>query len=154
MPTTMSPQKPSRTNLIGKTPAQKVCIVLGVAFIVVGLIGVTIPGLMGMHLSMLHNMIHLFSGLVALGFGMSSANRAFNYCVIFGTVYALIGMSGFLLGQPGYPSFGNMESDQNLLKIIPGYLEFGTMDHLVHFLIGAFLVFTAFTFRKEKDVNP
>jgi hypothetical protein len=63
----------------------------------------------------------------------------------------VVGIMGFLFGVPGYPTVGNMEADQNLVRIIPDILEMGTMDHIMHFLIGTFLLFTAYTFRKERN---
>lgn len=133
-----------------RTGPQRVCISGGYGFIVVGFLGVVMPGVLGLHLSVLHNLIHIFSGAIALWCGYSSAARAFNFNLFFGALYALSGIVGFILGEPGYPSVGHLEADQNLLRVIPNFLEFGTMDHTFHSLVGIFLLFTAYTFRKEK----
>lgn len=56
--------------------------------------------------------------------GSLSAARTF--CLVFGAVYLLLGVAGFLLGTGG----------ERMLHVIPGTLEFGTMDHVIHVLLG------------------
>src|SRR5262245_32228927 len=118
--------------------AHVVAITLGTVFILVGLVGYAFPGLLHAHLSVAHNWIHLASGTLALILGLAGtlgAVRSFN--VIFGAVYGLLGVVGFLLGQPGAATVGDMGSDNRLWALIPGVLELGTMDHLIHVLVGA-----------------
>lgn len=150
MPTVMKPQHYPQRGTASRTTPQKICISLGVAFISVGFVGVLIPGFLGMHLSMAHNMIYIISGAISLWSGYSNLNRSMSFCIGFGTLFGLLGIAGYILGEPGYPGVGNMEADQNLFRMIPNVLEFGTMDHIVQLLISAFLLFTAFTFRKAK----
>jgi uncharacterized membrane protein HdeD (DUF308 family) len=153
MPAVLNPQQSTQNKITEKTATQRACITLGSILIMMGLAGVLIPGLMRMHLSMLHNLVHILSGVFAISFGLSTSRKAFNYCLIAGAFYGLLGIFGFLVGSPGYPTVGNLEADQNLVNIIPNFLEFGTMDHILHFLIGGFLLFTAYSFRKEKDAR-
>src|SRR5688500_7644103 len=42
--------------------AKRICTVLGVVFLLVGLAGFAVPGALGMHLSPAHNVVHLVSG--------------------------------------------------------------------------------------------
>jgi hypothetical protein len=58
--------------------------------------------------------------------------------LVFGAVYLLLGVAGFIAGAEGTVSAGmpGMSPDPNLLKIIPGVLEFGRWDHIVHVLLG------------------
>lgn len=133
-----------------RSSIQKVCIVMGVAFVLVGIAGILMPGLMAMHLSMAHNLIHLVTGAVALAVGYSDSSRkAYTFAVAFGVVYGLLGVLGFIVGQPGYPGVGHMEADQNLLRVIPNVLEFGTMDHAVHTLLSAAFLFSAYAWKKR-----
>lgn len=134
-----------------KTVAQKICISVGTALIVLGLIGVSVPGFLDMHLSIIHNVIYIGSGAVAVWSGFSSLKRSLNFCIGFGTAYGFLGIAGFVLGEPGYPRVGNLEADQNLFRIIPSVLELGSMDHIVHMLISAFLIYTAYSFRYIKN---
>lgn len=149
MPTIMnrhhvSPQESERSA------PQKVAISMGIAFLLIGVVGVVLPGFVGMHLSVAHNLVHIFSGILALWCGYTRPKRAYNFCLWFGAFYGLLGIAGYLMGVPGFPVAGNMDADQNLFRVIPNVLEFGTMDHIVHLLIATFLIMTAYTFRKEK----
>ena len=123
--------------------AKLVCKLLGVVFILVGVAGFAAPGLLGTHLSLAHNAVHLISGAIALYFGFAgSASGARGFCLVFGVVYLLLGIAGFLMGHPGASTItGMMMEDSRLWKIIPGTLEFGKMDHVVHCLLG--IVFLA-----------
>jgi hypothetical protein len=118
--------------------ANTVATILGIGFILVGLVGLIAPSLMGMHLSLSHDLVHLISGAAALYFGLAGSVRAAKlFNLIFGTVYLLLGVVGFLAGHSGSPSPGVPgPSSSNLLKVIAGSLELGTADHSVHILLG------------------
>ena len=123
--------------------AKKICTILGAAFLLVGIVGFIAPGLLGMHLSAAHSVVHLLTGAVALYLGLKgSASAAKTFCVVFGAVYLLLGVAGFVAGSSSDPtSTVPGPPDARLLKVIPGLLELGTMDHAVHILLGAiFLV--------------
>lgn len=132
-----------------RTFTQKVCIGFGIAFVLLGLGGLVMPGLLGMHLSLLHNLIHLASGAVALLCGYADDPKKSNtFCMAFGAIYALLGLAGFVFGEPGYPGVGHMEADNYLLRVIPNALEFGTTDHSVHIIIGAAFLLTYYAWKK------
>ena len=120
--------------------AKTVCKILGVIFVIVGIAGFIAPQLLGAHLSLVHNLVHVISGAIALylGFaGTEGAARAF--CLIFGVVYLLLGAAGFVLGHPGMstvPGMAEMGSDPKLWKVLPGTLELGQRDHIIHILLG------------------
>lgn len=147
MPTTMN-RKTGRM-VSERVLSQKVCIALGIFFVFVGLTGVVTPGLMGMHLSLIHNTIHLASGALALWTGYSeNIKRSYAVCVSLGLLYSAIGVLGFVMGTPGYPNVGYSQMDQYLLRIIPDSFEIGTSDHLIHMLIGVtFLIGAVFSKR-------
>lgn len=153
MPIAMNPRHVPFRERTDRSGPQKVAIILGICFLVIGLVGVLIPGLMGMHLSVAHNVIHIVSGMIAIGCGYSSSNRAYYFCVIVGALYGFLGIAGFMMGEPGYPAFGHMEADQNLFRVLPNVLELGTMDHLVHMFISAFLILTSYSYRKDKRTS-
>jgi hypothetical protein len=93
----------------------------------VGLLGFAAPGFIGMHLSALHKVLFLLSGAVAIYFGLKATPAAASiFCMVFGAVYGLLGLAGFVLGGSDYT-----------FTIIPGALVLGTMDHLVHLILGA-----------------
>lgn len=122
--------------------AKTIATILGVAFILVGIIGFISPGFLGTHLSTTHNLVHLISGAVALYFGLAgtlSAARMFD--IVFGIVYALLGVCGFLLGSGPDRMFEALSSLG---------LHLGTMDHIVHILLG--VVFLIGGFLTKADV--
>jgi hypothetical protein len=135
--------------------AKTICKLLGVVFILVGIVGFLAPGLLGMHLSLSHNLVHIVSGALALYFGFAGTlSGARLFCIIFGVVYLLLGIAGFLAGtnQPhgvaGVPAHG---TDSSLLAVLPGSLELASMDHIVHVLLG--LVFLIGGFLTKADVR-
>lgn len=135
--------------------AKTICKILGVVFLVVGLAGFAAPGLLGAHLNLPHNLIHIISGAIALYLGFAgtlSAARLF--CLVFGAVYLLLGILGFVLGAPGVSTvagMASMGSDPNLWKVIPGQLEWGRMDHIIHVLLGIIFLIGGFLTKADLD---
>ena len=117
--------------------ANRIATILGIGFLLVGVLGFLMPAVLGMHLSAAHNVVHLVTGAVSLWLGLKgTVSAAKTFCIVFGAVYLLLGVAGFVAGAdaaPGVPG----PHDARLLKLIPGTLEFGTMDHAVHILLGA-----------------
>lgn len=141
-------------ELMARTTIQKVVIGMGIFFVVIGMAGIIMPGMMGMHLSLAHNLIHLASGALALWCGYADdPKRAQNFAVGFGIFYGLMAIAGFVMGRPGFPGVGYMEADQRLLRVIPNALEFGTMDHAIHILISAVLITSAIFYKRKSDVH-
>jgi hypothetical protein len=122
--------------------AKTVATLLGVAFLLVGVVGFALPTVGGFHLSVAHNLVHIISGVAALYFGLAGTlGHARIFDIVFGAVYGLLGIAGFVGGSPGTPSMANMPADDRLLIVIPGVLELGTSDHTLHILLGiVFLV--------------
>lgn len=119
--------------------AKKICTVVGIVFIVVGLAGFALPNLLGTHLSLAHNIIHLVSGAISLYLGLKGSEAgARTFCWVFGAVYLLLGIVGFALGTGEYRMF----------TVIAGQLELGTMDHAVHILLGALFLVGGFMSRQ------
>src|SRR5438874_2725946 len=86
--------------------AKTICKILGVVFVLVGICGFLAPTLLGAHLTPAHNLVHLVSGAIALYFGFAgSARTARVFCLIFGVVYLLLGVVGWLLGTGAEPMF-------------------------------------------------
>jgi Domain of unknown function (DUF4383) len=117
--------------------AKTIATVLGVVFLLVGIVGFVAPGFLGTHLSLAHNLIHIISGAVALYFGLAGTLAAARlFCLVFGAVYLLLGVVGFLMGAPGTATVGHIGPDSRLFALLPGTLELGTMDHTIHILLG------------------
>ena len=109
--------------------AKTVCKILGVVFLLVGLVGFVSPNLLGAHLNAAHNVVHLVSGAIALYFGFAgSLSAAKTFCLVFGLVYLGLGVLGLLLGAPPDRMF------------MLGPLHFGQADHGIHILLGVIFV--------------
>jgi hypothetical protein len=126
--------------------AKAVSTILGVAFLLLGLMGFVASSFLWMHLSVAHNIIHLASGAAALYFGLrGTLSAARNFAIVFGVAYLLLAATGFYFGNTGTdtlpPDVAAGALDSHMFRIIPGVLELGTMDHVLHLLIGGlFLV--------------
>ncbi|HEV2761936.1 MAG TPA: DUF4383 domain-containing protein [Pyrinomonadaceae bacterium] len=135
--------------------AKTICTLLGAVFILVGIVGFLAPGLLGMHLSPLHNVVHLVSGAAALYLGLKGTLAAAKtFCLAFGVVYLLLGVAGFLLGGAGPHTVTSVpahSSESSLFKLITGQLELASMDHIVHVLLGIVFLVGAFLTRADVD---
>lgn len=136
--------------------AKTICTLLGIGFLLVGVLGFVAPAMLGMHLSVTHSIIHLATGAVALFLGLKgSLGAARGFCIAFGLVYLLLGVAGFVAGTQGSPS----ESvpgppSSHMLKVLPGAFEVGAPDHIVHILLGAvFLIGGLMTRRTIPDAR-
>ena len=109
--------------------AKTVCKLLGLIFLIVGIAGIFSHNLLGAHLNMAHNMVHIVSGVVALYFGFSgSYSGARGFCLLFGLVYLLLGICGWFLGTGAEHMF-NIPPSSPILML-------GKMDHIIHVLLG------------------
>jgi len=135
--------------------ARTICKVLGALFILVGLLGFVAPGLLGFHLSLPHNLIHLISGAIALYLGLKGTLASARlFCIVFGIVYLLLGVAGYLAGadrQHTIPNLTHTGTDTNLLQLIAGSLELASMDHGLHILLG--IIFLIGGFLTKADVE-
>lgn len=136
--------------------AKTIATIMGIVFILIGLVGFISDNFMGTHLSMTHNLIHLISGAVALYLGLKgSLSAARLFCLAFGAVYLLLGLAGFLFnsgtttGLPANLTDGG--TNTHMLHVLPGALELGIVDHLLHVLLG--LIFLVGGFLTRADVR-
>ena len=106
--------------------AKTVCKILGVVFVLVGLIGFVKPDLLGAHLTGALNAVHIVSGAIALYLGFAgSLSAAKTFCLAFGVVYLALGILGMALG---------VGSDR--MWNAAGLLHLGQADHAIHVLLG------------------
>lgn len=118
--------------------AKTIATVLGAVFILVGIVGFISHDFLGTHLGTVHNVVHLVSGAVSLYIGMKGTlSSARTFCIVFGAVYGLLGVVGFVAGQGG----------DRMLSVGP--LDLGTMDHAVHVLLGVVYLAGGFLTKAE-----
>lgn len=76
---------------------KNVLYVLGVVFVLIGLLGFFNDPVLGIfEVDVLHNLIHLVSGVLLLIYGGKPAAKTL--AVVLGVVYALVTVLGFLMG--------------------------------------------------------
>jgi hypothetical protein len=79
---------------------KNVMYVLGAVLIIVGLLGFINNPVLGIFkVDVLHNLVHLASGILAVVFAGMGASQAKTFAVILGVVYALVTILGFLSGE-------------------------------------------------------
>ncbi len=146
--------KPTATFIpVQRNYSREVCVIAGVLFLVIGLVGFVVDDLLGAHLSYTHTAIFVASGALSTWFGFDSEKNARRFSYVFGTLYGLVGIAGFVLGKPGVATVANMAEDRFMWKAIPRVLEFGTADHIVHLLFAiGFLLGAALTFKSFKKI--
>lgn len=83
---------------------RKIAVLFGIIFVVIGVLGF-VPGvttngmLLGLfHVNLLHNVVHLLSGAVALYAGNYSEDASRKFFQIFGVVYGIVAVLGFYYG--------------------------------------------------------
>jgi hypothetical protein len=85
--------------------AKKLVMLLGVVFVLVGLLGFVNNPVLGLFaVDTLHNIVHLLSGVLALFFAAKGEDAAKSFAKVFGVVYALVALLGLLI--PGESIFG------------------------------------------------
>ena len=105
--------------------AKTICKILGVVFLLVGVIGFASPTLLGAHLSPPHNVVHIVSGVIALYFGFAGTlSGAKIFSLVFGVVYLALGILGMALGT----------APDRMWMVGP--LHLGQADHGIHILLG------------------
>jgi Domain of unknown function (DUF4383) len=124
--------------------AKTLCKLLGIVLLIVGLCGFAAPHLLGMHLTPIHNIIHLLTAAIALYLGFAGTPQgAKTLCAVFGAIYLLLGILGFavpnvvaqIIGHPGPVTSGDL-----------------TPDNAVHLLLG--IVFLAAGLMRPAVVVP
>lgn len=103
---------------------QRLAMLFGVVFLAIGVLGF-IPGitsngrLLGIfEVNTLHNVIHLLSGVVAIAASKASASASFVFFKVFGIVYLLVAVVGFVQGTTVLGLFGVNLADNLLHTVI------------------------------------
>lgn len=73
--------------------------ILGIVFIAIGVLGFVNNPVLGLfEVDTVHNIVHLLSGLLALGAAATGESYARLYLIIFGLVYGVVTVIGFTMG--------------------------------------------------------
>jgi len=109
--------------------AKTLCKIFGVVLLLVGIAGFLKHDLLGMHLTRIHNIVHLLTAVIAFYFGFSGTDASARaFCQVFGVIYLLLGIGGFA-------------APDVIAKVIQSHAETGAEnlmpDNIVHLLLGA-----------------
>jgi hypothetical protein len=112
------------------------CKIMGVVLALVGVAGFAYPHLLGMHLTPVHDVIHLLTAAIALYLGFAgSYEAARTFCLAFGAVYLLLGILGFV--APAVVAAVIRHPPVSAGELTP--------DNAVHVLLGAAFLIVAMT---------
>ena len=103
--------------------------VLGVVFVAIGLLGFVNDPILGIfEVDAMHNIVHLLSGVLALGAVAMGMDAVRTYSKIFGVVYGLVAVVGLLTA-------GDM---------LLGVMEVNLADDLLHVVLAAAFLYVGF----------
>ena len=106
--------------------AKTLCKIFGIVLVLVGIAGFLKEDLLGMHLTTIHNIVHLLTAAIALYFGFYGTDAAARtFCQVFGAIYLLLGIGGFVAPDV----VANVIQSHTLMNLTP--------DNIVHLLVGA-----------------
>jgi len=112
--------------------AKKLAMVLGIIFIILGLVGFLTNPLVGpagalFPANPLHNLIHLITGIIGVWVAAKSMSGTMMYLKIFGIIYLLVAILGFAMGSP-----------------ILGLVDTNMADNLLHLIVALLFIWAGF----------
>jgi hypothetical protein len=107
------------------TPNRIVAFVIGIVFLIIGALGLifdtTSGSLFGFDVDLVHNLVHVLTGILGLAAAFTGWSRRFNQ--IFGIIYIVVGIAGL---------FPFLYFDQRLL----GLMHVDAADNVLHLVVG------------------
>ncbi|MBY0358841.1 MAG: hypothetical protein K2W82_12625 [Candidatus Obscuribacterales bacterium] len=127
--------------------------ILGAVLCATAIIGFFNHDFMRMDLNPAHNAMLLLIGSITLYFGIQGTEfQARNMCKVLGVGFTVLGVMTLMTG-PGIATAGGVEIPAgNVLKLIPGHLEYTTADGIRDFLIGVVGILAGF-FPREQEIS-
>jgi len=110
------------------TPNRIVALVIGIVFTLIGLAGFLVApsmargNLLGFDVDLVHNLVHLITGLLGLAAAYTGWARRYNQ--IFGIIYLILGLAGLV--YPGLYFNGRLL----------GLMHVNALDHVLHLVVG------------------
>jgi hypothetical protein len=118
-------------------------LLIGITFLAVGLLGFVPNPIVGdshnaiFHADAVHNMVHMVSGALFVLVAMAAPERASTFLKVFGAVY-------FLLGVIGFVSIGS----EGMTKLL-GFLPINGADNYLHIALGVVIFLAGFLPRRR-----
>jgi hypothetical protein len=108
--------------------AKTIVTILGVVFIAVGVLGFVNNPVLGIFaVNGLHNLIHILSGIIALGAVAMGTKATRTFSQVFGIIYGLVAVLGFILPSP-----------------LLGLIEINMADNLLHVVLALVFLYIGF----------
>jgi hypothetical protein len=133
----------TRTQTGAWTTNRIVALVIGIVFSLIGLAGFLVSSsmakgnLMGFDVDLVHNLIHLITGIAALAAAFMGWSRRFNQ--IFGIIYLIVGLAGLV-----YPGL-------YFNALLLGLMHVNAADHVLHLVVGLVAAGVGFFVRDYDD---
>jgi uncharacterized protein DUF4383 len=113
---------------------KNVVMLLGIIFVLLGILGFFSENVLGIfHVNGTHNWVHLLSGVVAIVMSMRGEDMARMYAKVFGVVYAIVTVLGFMSG--------------NVLGLFP----VNGADNFLHLVLAVVLLWAGFMKRHSSS---
>jgi hypothetical protein len=99
--------------------AKTIVMVLGVVFVLIGVLGFFNDPILGLfEVDLVHNIVHLLSGVVALFMASMGESSAKTFAKVFGIVYGLVAILGFVMGAGELLGIMQINSADNWLHVL------------------------------------
>jgi hypothetical protein len=123
-------------HLAERTLASVAVAVAGILLLLLCAGGLANSGYAGLHLNLTHVLILAVTGALATYAGMiGSMSNERRLCLRAGIFYAALALLGMLFGSAQDHTISTIYhrgADSHLWRMVPGFLEFGARDHLLH----------------------
>src|SRR6266566_5736753 len=107
------------------TPNRIVAFVIGIVFLIIGILGLildtTSGSILGFEVDLVHNLVHLLTGILGLAAAFTGWSRRFNQ--VFGIIYLLLGLAGLIPAL----YFGHR---------LLGLMQVNAADNVLHLVVG------------------
>jgi hypothetical protein len=122
---------------------------LGFVMILIALSGLFWPQFLNLNLSVMHCLVLAVSGILGIWCGLTMNRRTTFYTTLgLGIFFLLNSVLGILVGEPGATQFGFF-SNGDIRSMAPGFLELGTLDHMMHGILSIAFFWDAFLWRER-----
>jgi hypothetical protein len=96
--------------------------IVGAVLLLVGIVGFVTSDFMGMHFNMVHNVIHVASGVIGLAAAtMGGGSKSRLFAQVFGAVYTIVAIAGFA-GIGAIVSLLDLNMSYNIVHVAVGVL--------------------------------
>lgn len=135
-----------RTQTTDWSTNRIVALVIGIVFTLIGLAGFLVSSsmargnLLGFDVDLVHNFVHLITGLLGLTAAFTGWSRRYNQ--IFGIIYIIVGLAGLV--YPGLYFGGRLL----------GLMHVNAIDHVLHLPVGVIATAVGFSRTNEQERIP